>query len=557
MADLNKPLVEIRDVTFGYGREVVLDHVSLEIGRARLPGRHRPQRRRQDDSAQGDPGAACSPWSGEVVYNLPSGHDPRGRLGYVPQFSTFDRDFPLRISDMVLMGRLGRRNLLRPYSREDRAAAERTIDRLGLAGVARAHASEVSGGQLQRALIARALVGDPEILFLDEPTASIDAESRDTLRDLLADLNRSDPDRRGHPRRHLAGADGAADRLHQPQALLPRRPRALPGGDGGGLRLPGRAGHPRRAAPGAARPSSSLERRLMPSFLDALSYEFLRNALLAGVLASVLCGIIGTFVVVKKLAFISDGISHAAFGGMGLCFFFGIDPLLGAIPVALACALALGAVDRETIRSYDALIGVLWAVGMAVGRRLRLQDAGLRPEPDDLPLRQHPPGDPPRPAGDPDPGGLGPCHLALFFKGIVAVAFDEVFARVRGVPVRLLMALLLGMIALSVVILIQVVGIILVVALLTIPLGDQPDALEGSAERAAGIGRDRRRHHPRRAAPLLPLRPPLGAGDHPARGGAADRGVRGEEDRRGTPLAGTVDSPSRPPRARRQAPFQS
>src|SRR6201994_4159213 len=76
----------------------------------------------------------------------------------------------------------------------------------------------------------------------------------------------------------------------------------------------------------------------MPSFLDALSYEFLRNAVLAGVLASVLCGVIGTFVVVKKLAFISDGISHAAFGGMGLCFFLGIDPLLGAIPVALAVA---------------------------------------------------------------------------------------------------------------------------------------------------------------------------------------------------------------------------
>src|SRR6195952_4016191 len=105
----------------------------------------------------------------------------------------------------------------------------------------------------------------------------------------------------------------------------------------------------------------------MHGFLAALHYEFLRNAVLAGVLASVLCGVIGTFVVVKKLAFISDGISHAAFGGMGLCFFFGVDPLLGAIPVALACALALGAVDRETIRSYDAIIGVLWSVGMAVG----------------------------------------------------------------------------------------------------------------------------------------------------------------------------------------------
>jgi zinc transport system ATP-binding protein len=128
-----------------------------------------------------------------VAFNLPSGNDVRGRLGYVPQFSTFDRDFPLRIADMVLMGRLGRRSVLRPYSRDDRAAANATLDRLGLSGVARSHVSEVSGGQLQRALIARALVADPEILFLDEPTASIDAESRETLRDLLQQLNQSIP----------------------------------------------------------------------------------------------------------------------------------------------------------------------------------------------------------------------------------------------------------------------------------------------------------------------------------------------------------------------------
>ena len=207
----------------------------------------------------------------------------------------------------------------------------------------------------------------------------------------------------------------------------------------------------------------------MPGFLDALSYEFLRNALVAGVLASVLCGIIGTFVVVKKLAFISDGISHAAFGGMGVCFFLGVDPLLGAIPVALACALALGAVDRETIRSYDALIGVLWSVGMAVGVVFVYKTPGYAPNlmtylfgnillvtrRDLLTILLL--------------AGSVLAALFLFRKGIVAVAFDEVFARVRGVQVRLLMSLLLGMIALTVVILIQVVGIILVVALLTIP----------------------------------------------------------------------------------------
>jgi zinc transport system permease protein len=198
----------------------------------------------------------------------------------------------------------------------------------------------------------------------------------------------------------------------------------------------------------------------LPGFFEALSYEFLRNALIAGVLASILCGVIGTFVVVKKLAFISDGISHAAFGGMGVCFFLGIDPLLGAVPVALLCALTLGAVDRQTIRSYDALIGVLWAVGMAVGIVFLYKTPGfgnilLVSRRDVFVILAL--------------TAFVLITVFVFFKGIVAVAFDEVFAQVRGVQVRLVMSLLLGMIALSVVILIQVVGIILVVALLTIP----------------------------------------------------------------------------------------
>ena len=125
--------------------------------------------------------------------------------------------------------------------------------------------------------------------------------------------------------------------------------------------------------------------------------------------------------------------------------------------------------DRETIRSYDALIGVLWAVGMAVGVVFVYKTPGYAPNlmtylfgnillvtrRDLLAILVL--------------AVSVLATLAIFFKGIVAVAFDEVFARVRGLPVRLLMALLLGMIALSVVILIQVVGIILVVALLTVP----------------------------------------------------------------------------------------
>jgi zinc transport system permease protein len=207
----------------------------------------------------------------------------------------------------------------------------------------------------------------------------------------------------------------------------------------------------------------------LPGFLEALSYEFMRNAVLAGLLAAVLCGMVGTFVVVKRLAFLSDGISHAAFGGMGVCYFLGVDPLLGAMAVAVLCALGLGAMDTETIRSYDAMIGVLWAVGLAVGIVFVYKTPGYAPNlmtylfGNILLVSRH------------EIGvllGLAVSVLlilGLFWKGIVAVSFDETFARVQGAPVRLLMTMLLTMIALSVVILIQVVGIILVVALLTIP----------------------------------------------------------------------------------------
>jgi zinc transport system ATP-binding protein len=189
------PVLSVRNVTFGYGREVVLDAVDLDVQPRDFLAIIGPNGGGKTTLLKVMLGL-LRPWSGEVIYRLPSGHPPRGRLGYVPQFSTFDRDFPLRVADMVLMGRLGMDGLgrlLRPWSRQDRAAAERAIDRLGLAAVARAHVAEISGGQLQRVLIARALVAEPEILFLDEPTASIDAESRATLSELLEGLNRSIP----------------------------------------------------------------------------------------------------------------------------------------------------------------------------------------------------------------------------------------------------------------------------------------------------------------------------------------------------------------------------
>ena len=108
------------------------------------------------------------------------------RLGYVPQFPTFDRQFPMRVAEMVLEGRLTAHR--RRFSSADRTAAAAALERLDLVALRRAYLPELSGGELKRALVARALVAEPELLVLDEPTASLDEASRRALWTLVREL---------------------------------------------------------------------------------------------------------------------------------------------------------------------------------------------------------------------------------------------------------------------------------------------------------------------------------------------------------------------------------
>jgi zinc transport system ATP-binding protein len=183
--ETDPPLLEVRDLSFGYGRERILDRVNLDIQPRDFLAVIGPNGGGKTTLVKILLGL-LQPWSGEIHSRL-SGR--RGSLGYVPQFATFERSFPLRVTDVVLMGLLGRRGLLRRYSHKDRATVQTTLERFGLGDLGH----QLSGGQTQRVLIARALVSQPEILFLDEPTASIDAESRETLRTLLLELNREIP----------------------------------------------------------------------------------------------------------------------------------------------------------------------------------------------------------------------------------------------------------------------------------------------------------------------------------------------------------------------------
>lgn len=195
----------------------------------------------------------------------------------------------------------------------------------------------------------------------------------------------------------------------------------------------------------------------------------MRNAIIAAVLVSIACGIIGTYVVIKKLVFISGGISHAAFGGIGLGYLLGVNPIITTIPFSILSALSIGAISKKVDVSEDTAIGILWTVGMALGIAFISLSPGYAPD-----LFSYLFGN-----------ILTVPSLELiimlvldlviiltvffFHREFLAMSFDEEFSTVVGVPARSLYLLLLCLVALSVVVLIKVVGVILVIALLTIP----------------------------------------------------------------------------------------
>ena len=207
----------------------------------------------------------------------------------------------------------------------------------------------------------------------------------------------------------------------------------------------------------------------MGSLVEALQFGFMRNALLTGLLVSVACGVIGTFVVVKRIVFVSGGIAHAAYGGIGLGYFLGLDPVVGAIVFSLLAALGMGMVQRRTGERADTLIGVMWAIGMAMGIILVDLTPGYKAD-----LMSYLFGSI---LAVPSSDLLIMAILdlvvvvlvLLFYKELLAISFDEVFATVENVPVNAIYLVLMALVALTVVMLMRVVGLILVIAMLTVP----------------------------------------------------------------------------------------
>ncbi|MFH1070594.1 MAG: metal ABC transporter permease [Candidatus Glassbacteria bacterium] len=211
-------------------------------------------------------------------------------------------------------------------------------------------------------------------------------------------------------------------------------------------------------------------------FSDIGKYAFLQNGLAAGLLAGVACGVVGSYVVTRRLTYLAGGIAHCVLGGIGAAAWLRkvhglvwLDPLYGALAAALAAAVAIGWVSLRASEREDTAISTLWAVGMAVGVLFISRTPGYNEDlmsylfgnillvsRADLWLL----------------AGLDAVVVIVavaYHNRFTAVCFDEEFARLRGLRVEYYYLLLLCLVALTVVLLISVVGIVLVIALLAIP----------------------------------------------------------------------------------------
>ncbi len=204
-------------------------------------------------------------------------------------------------------------------------------------------------------------------------------------------------------------------------------------------------------------------------FFELLNYKFFSNALLASFFTSINCGIIGTYIVSRRLVFISGGITHASFGGIGIGYFFGFNPIISAVIFAVLSALGIEFLAKKADVREDSLIGIFWSFGMALGIIFIFLTPGYAPNlmgylfgslltvtSFDISLMT---------ALTIIVAGF----FLLFYKVILFIAFDQEYAKTHKAPVQFITYILIGLVAVTIVLSIKIAGIILVISLLTIP----------------------------------------------------------------------------------------
>ena len=209
----------------------------------------------------------------------------------------------------------------------------------------------------------------------------------------------------------------------------------------------------------------------MGFFSDLIQYGYLSNALAACVLSGITCGVIGTYVVCRRMVFLAGGITHASFGGLGIAFWMGANPIAGAMIFAVLSALGIEwAGSRGRIRE-DSAIGIIWSVGMAVGALFM----SLRPGYTSGDLSTYLFGSIVT-VTDSDVAALAALTAViiagalLWLRPVMYTAFDRDFARSRGIPTRVISYLMAALVAVTIVLSIRIMGIVLLISLVTMPV---------------------------------------------------------------------------------------
>ncbi|MBU1194776.1 MAG: metal ABC transporter permease [Proteobacteria bacterium] len=203
--------------------------------------------------------------------------------------------------------------------------------------------------------------------------------------------------------------------------------------------------------------------------MSILEYEFMQHAIAAGILASIICGIMGSLIVVNRIVFLSGGIAHAAYGGIGIAYYFKWPVMLSTLGFSFIASMLMAAVTFKVKHRADTIIGVIWALGMAIGIILIDLTPGYNVD-----LMSYLFGSILTVSKSSLFVMLGITILlflfvVFYYNELLAASYDEEFAQVRGVRVKQLYFILIGMLGLTIVMIIQVVGLIMVIALLTIP----------------------------------------------------------------------------------------
>ncbi len=184
----NSPIIVLSQVAFAYDRQPILTNIDLTIHHRDFIGIIGPNGSGKTTLLKLILGL-MQPDSGTIRINGQPPEKARHDIGYVPQFANFARDFPVSVLDVVMMGLLGQATKFGPFRKEERDQARNTLETVGASDFEKRRIGRLSGGQLQRVLLARALVNQPDILLLDEPTSNIDARAEESFFDLLHRLN--------------------------------------------------------------------------------------------------------------------------------------------------------------------------------------------------------------------------------------------------------------------------------------------------------------------------------------------------------------------------------